>query len=45
MLHIDGKNVYEHHKQIVDDNQITMRGDKFIVNQIANMTRNKIQNL
>ena len=45
IFHIDGKNVYEHHKQIVDDNQITMRIDKFIVNQIANMTRNKIQKL
>lgn len=44
-IHIDGEEVYEHHKQIVDDNQITMRIDKFIVNQIANMTRNKIQKL
>ena len=45
IIHIDGEEVYEHHKQIVDDNQITMRIDKFIVNQIANMTRNKIQKL
>ena len=45
IIHIDGREVYEHHKQIVDDNQITMRIDKFIVNQIANMTRNKIQKL
>ena len=45
IIHIDGENVYEHHKQIVDDNQISMRIDKFIVNQIANMTRNKIQKL
>ena len=45
IIHIDGGEVYEHHKQIVDDNQITMRIDKFIVNQIANMTRNKIQKL
>ncbi len=45
IIHIDGEKVYEHHKQIVDDNQITMRIDKFIVNQIANMTRNKIQKL
>ena len=44
-IHIDGEEVHEHHKQIVDDNQITMRIDKFIVNQIANMTRNKIQKL
>jgi 23S rRNA pseudouridine1911/1915/1917 synthase len=44
-IHVDGEEVYEHHKQIVDDNQITMRIDKFIVNQIANMTRNKIQKL
>tara|TARA_B100000575_G_scaffold273485_1_gene256471 strand:- start:437 stop:1501 length:1065 start_codon:yes stop_codon:yes gene_type:complete len=45
IIHIDSGQVYEHHKQIVDDNQITMRIDKFIVNQIANMTRNKIQKL
>tara|TARA_B100001093_G_scaffold415171_1_gene405508 strand:+ start:16638 stop:17702 length:1065 start_codon:yes stop_codon:yes gene_type:complete len=45
IIHIDGGEVYEHHNQIVDDNQITMRIDKFIVNQIANMTRNKIQKL
>ena len=45
IIHIDGEEVYEHHKQIVDDNQISMRIDKFIVNQIANMTRNKIQKL
>tara|TARA_B100001057_G_scaffold169660_1_gene170395 strand:- start:3630 stop:4694 length:1065 start_codon:yes stop_codon:yes gene_type:complete len=45
IIHIDGGEVYEHHKQIVDDNQITMRIDKFIVNQIVNMTRNKIQKL
>ena len=45
IIYIDGGEVYEHHKQIVDDNQITMRIDKFIVNQIANMTRNKIQKL
>ena len=45
IIYVDGEEVYEHHKQIVDDNQITMRIDKFIVNQIANMTRNKIQKL
>ena len=45
IIHIGGEEVYEHHKQIVDDNQISMRIDKFIVNQIANMTRNKIQKL
>ena len=45
IIHIDGEEVFEHHNQIVDDNQITMRIDKFIVNQIANMTRNKIQKL
>lgn len=45
IIHIDGEEVYEHHKQIVDDKQISMRVDKFIVNQIANMTRNKIQKL
>ena len=45
IIHLDNDQVYEHHKQIVDDNQITMRIDKFIVNQIANMTRNKIQKL
>ncbi len=44
-IHIDGEIVYEHHKQIVDDNQVLMRIDKFIVNQLANMTRNKIQKL
>ena len=44
-IHIDGEIVYEHHKLIVDDNQVLMRIDKFIVNQIANMTRNKIQKL
>ena len=44
-IHIDGEIVYEHHKQIGDDNQVLMRIDKFIVNQMANMTRNKIQKL
>ena len=44
-IHIDGEIVYEQHKLIVDDNQVLMRIDKFIVNQIANMTRNKIQKL
>ena len=44
-IYIDGEEVFEHHKLIVDDNQITMRIDKFIVNQISNMTRNKIQKL
>ena len=34
IIHIGGEKVYEHHKQIVDDNQISMRIDKFIVNQI-----------
>ena len=45
IIHIGSEEAYEHHKQIVDDNQISMRIDKFIVNQIANMTRNKIQKL
>tara|TARA_B100000287_G_scaffold86476_1_gene79063 strand:- start:2938 stop:4005 length:1068 start_codon:yes stop_codon:yes gene_type:complete len=44
-IDIDGEIAYEHHKQIVGDNQITMRIDKFIANQLANMTRNKIQKL
>ena len=44
-IHIDGEIAYEHHNQIVDDNQVTMRIDKFIANQLANMTRNKIQKL
>ena len=44
-IHIDGDIAYEHHKQIVDDNQVAMRIDKFIANQLANMTRNKIQKL
>ena len=44
-IDIDGEIAYEHYKQIVDDNQVAMRIDKFIVNQLANMTRNKIQKL
>ena len=44
-IDIDCEIAYEHHKQIVGDNQISMRIDKFIANQIANMTRNKIQKL
>ena len=41
----DGETVYEHHKLVVDDHQIMMRIDKFLTNQIANMTRNKVQKL
>ena len=40
-IDIDGEIAYEHHKQIVGDNQITMRIDKFIVNQIANKNCHK----
>ena len=41
----DGETVYEHHKLVVDDHQLMMRIDKFLTNQIANMTRNKVQKL
>ena len=44
-IHIDGAEVYEHHKFVVDDSQVMMRIDKFLTNQIANMTRNKVQKL
>lgn len=44
-VEVNGTIAYEHHKQIVDDHQITMRIDKFIANQIANMTRSKVQKL
>ena len=42
-LSLDG--IYEHHKLIVDGQQVMMRIDKFLTNQIANMTRNKVQKL
>ena len=44
-LEVDGETAYEHHKLVVDDNQVMMRIDKFLANQIANMTRNKVQKL
>ncbi|MDG1849465.1 MAG: RluA family pseudouridine synthase [Flavobacteriales bacterium] len=44
-VEMDGETTYEHHKLIVDDNQVMMRIDKFLANQIANMTRNKVQKL
>ena len=44
-IEIDGEIAYEHHKQIVDDKQVTMRIDKFVSSQIANMTRSKVQKL
>ena len=37
--------VYEHHKLVVDGHQVMMRIDKFLTNQIANLTRNKVQKL
>ena len=36
---------YEHYRLIVDGHQVMMRIDKFLTNQIANMTRNKVQKL
>tara|TARA_B100001093_G_C26841719_1_gene1020870 strand:- start:1204 stop:2265 length:1062 start_codon:yes stop_codon:yes gene_type:complete len=36
---------FEHYKLFVDENQIPMRIDKFLTNQMANMTRNKVQKL
>ena len=44
-IDLDGEQVYEHHKLIVDDSQVMMRIDKFLTNQIANLTRNKVQKL
>jgi len=44
-IEIDGEIAYEHFKQVVEENQLTMRIDKFVSSQIANMTRNKVQKL
>ena len=41
-IDVNGEMAYEHHKQVVDDNQVTMRIDKFIANQIANMTTSTV---
>jgi 23S rRNA pseudouridine1911/1915/1917 synthase len=42
-IHIDGEDMFEHHRIVVDDSQVMMRLDKFLTNQMANMTRNKAQ--
>ena len=42
---IDGEVAYEHFKQVVEDGQVTMRVDKFMSTQIANMTRTKVQKM
>ena len=42
---VNGEVAYEHYKHVVEDNQVTMRIDKFVSNQIANMTRTKTQKL
>lgn len=44
-LLIDGEVAYEHFKHIVEEGQVTMRLDKFVSNQIANMTRTKVQKM
>ncbi len=36
---------FEHYKLVVDENQILMRIDKFLTNQMPNMSRNKVQKL
>ena len=45
LLDVSQVNVYEHHKLVVDDHQLMMRIDKYLANQIANFTRNKVQKL
>ena len=42
---VNGEVAYEHYKHVVEDKQVTMRIDKFVSNQIANMTRTKTQKL
>ena len=42
---LDGELAYEHFKQVVEDGQVTMRVDKFMSTQIANMTRTKVQKM
>ena len=40
---VNGEVAYEHYKHVVEDNQVTMRIDKFVSNQIANMTCGMIE--
>lgn len=43
----EGKEQYpfEHYKLVVDENQVPVRIDKFLTNQMANMSRNKVKKL
>ena len=37
--------LHEHFNFLVDSKQVSMRIDKFLSNQISNLTRNKVQKL
>ena len=38
-----GEELYEHHKFVVDKGQESVRIDKFLMDKLANTSRNKIQ--
>ena len=44
MLQDDNEVMYEHHHFVVDKGQSLLRIDKFLVNRIESVSRNKIQN-
>jgi|SRR6185436_7523204 len=40
----DQEELYEHHRMVVDKGQSLLRIDKFLMNRLENVTRNRIQN-
>ncbi len=40
----DTLSLFEHHRIIIDKNQEALRIDKFLMDRLANVTRNKVQN-
>ena len=40
---LDEEELYEHHRHVADKGQSLLRVDKFLMQLIANATRNKIQ--
>lgn len=39
----DSDELYEHHRIVVDKGQALLRIDKFLMDRLANVTRNKLQ--
>src|SRR5574343_660495 len=43
-LEIEEQDLYEHHRIVVDKGQSLLRIDKFLMNRLLNVSRNRIQN-